>query len=211
MFIEMVDVLRCTRPHADTYLVAAPRVMSDRTIVHGILGCPVCGAEYSIVDAITFLTDADVRAAEPGIPPSDYEALRCGALLDLQGHDGFAILTGDWGAQAPLLLDAVNLHLVLLNPPATVGASKGLSIVVADGVLPFAAARARGVALSRTDFSRSDVDAAASLVRSGGRLVAPADFPLPANARLLASDDRDWVAEVTQGALLTIVGRRRVR
>ena len=52
MFVELVDLLRCPRPHEDTWLVAAAEAMSGRHIVRGTLGCPVCEAEYPIRDGV---------------------------------------------------------------------------------------------------------------------------------------------------------------
>jgi hypothetical protein len=92
MFIELVDHLRCVRNHDDTWLVATAYEMSGRAIVRGLLGCPVCKAEYPIDHRIALfdlaahhtadsVTDAlpAVRAranaaasANPGADPSPH-------------------------------------------------------------------------------------------------------------------------------------------
>ncbi len=210
MFIELVDALRCVAVHADTHLVAAPLEMSDRNIVRGTLGCPICRAEYELVDGVAWFTNTDTRAAESAQPVTEYEALRCAALLDLQGTGGFAVLTGEWGALAPSLLDSVGVHLVLINPPRSVQPAAGLSILVTDGAIPLAPESARALALDRATASAIGLDVAASRVRNSGRLVAPANCELPSNARLLASDDRDLVAEVSH-VVTTPISIRRAR
>ena len=50
MFIELVDSLRCPNDHAETWLVATCDAMRGRDIVTGTLGCPICRAQYAIVD-----------------------------------------------------------------------------------------------------------------------------------------------------------------
>ena len=48
MFIELLDLLRCTNAHEDTWLVASFKTVSNRFVMDGTLGCPTCSAKYSI-------------------------------------------------------------------------------------------------------------------------------------------------------------------
>ena len=208
MHLDFIDLLRCPAEHPETYLVAAPAELDDRSIVRGTLGCPKCSREYAIEDGVVFLSQQDPRAAASTLVANEYEALRCAALLDLQGGPGLAVLEGEFGVLAPSIVDSLDVHLLLFNPPRTVRHGVRYSIVVADQHFPFATQRARGVALYSSS-SESTVATAASLVRNGGRLVAPVQATLPANARLLAADDRHQVAEVSHAALATISIARR--
>ena len=52
MFIELIDLLRCTKPHDETWLVAAFNTVSNRFVQEGKLGCPTCSAEYWIRDGV---------------------------------------------------------------------------------------------------------------------------------------------------------------
>jgi len=44
VFVELIEALRCPRPHEDAHLVASATRTEARHIVDGVLGCPVCGA-----------------------------------------------------------------------------------------------------------------------------------------------------------------------
>jgi uncharacterized protein YbaR (Trm112 family) len=67
VFVELIDALRCPRPHADTWLVAAAAETRDRCVVRGALGCPTCRAEYPITGGVAAF---DQRAARPPRPPA---------------------------------------------------------------------------------------------------------------------------------------------
>src|SRR5207248_1411816 len=104
MFIELVESLRCPRPHPFTWLVAGVRRMDGRRIVSGLLGCPTCRAEYPIDDGVADFRDG---AASPPTAPNESaaerRALEAAAFLDLTSPGGFVVLAGAWGAAAPAL------------------------------------------------------------------------------------------------------------
>src|SRR5690242_21064587 len=91
MFIELVDALRCPVPHEESWLVASATRMEARHIVDGLLGCPVCHAEYPIRNGV-----ADFRR-EPTLPleaaPDPFlrgdatTAMRLAAFLGLSDAD----------------------------------------------------------------------------------------------------------------------------
>ena len=199
MFIEFVESLRCPRPHEDSWLVLAADRMDGRSVVSGILGCPVCGARYAIADGVAELRD---RAPAPGadapapaaLPAADESAaLRAAALLDLASPGGTAVLAGSWGAVAPALLALAEVHLLLLNPPFAARAGEGVSVLRTDGGLPLAAASVRGVALD--EGSLAALPGALVALRGRGRLVAPAAVSVPPDVTELARDARHWVGE----------------
>ena len=52
MFIELTEILRCPADHEESYVVCVPTLMEGRRVVRGGIGCPVCHAEYPIVDGV---------------------------------------------------------------------------------------------------------------------------------------------------------------
>ena len=217
MFIELVDQLRCVRPHEDAWLVAAPDRMSGRHIVHGVLGCPVCGTRYPVREAVAdFRLDAVDRDAframdgDAGDPRTgDGEAMRAAALLALADVRAPVVLAGAWGVVAPTLVALAPAAYLLVNPTAPVEARTELSALRAAGALPLAAGAAHAVALDAAA-ARDDalVAGAVRALRGGGRLVAPAWAALPADVRELARDERHWVAERDAPASAPVALRR---
>jgi uncharacterized protein YbaR (Trm112 family) len=210
MFIELVDALRCPVPHEESWLVASATRMDARHIVEGMLGCPVCHAEYPLHNGVVdfrrgTLSNASSEilpesAAEP-VPlldpvPSPDPALaeRLAALLGLSDARGFAVLVGPWGAQASVLSQLVETPLVLVDPPPGVEGSPGVSVLRTDGgPLPLAPGAARGVAIETASAAR--VASAVGVLKVFGRLVASVAVPLPHGVRELARDDALWVGE----------------
>jgi uncharacterized protein YbaR (Trm112 family) len=208
MYIELVDHLCCPASHERSHLVAAPDVMQDRHIVSGILGCPLCAAEYQVIEGVAVLRSAATNERPSARTVTSYDALRCAALLNLAGDGGYAVLVGVWGSVATLLLDSPTPHLVLIDPPADVVARSGLSIILADAHLPLAGRFARGMAIDERGIDRFPLEGAAELVMSGGRLVAPAAAQPPAAATILASDTQHWVAGIDHPVLTTLTRPR---
>jgi len=199
MWIELVDQLRCVNAHEDSWLVASFDRMEGRSVVAGRLGCPVCGAEYPIVDgeARFGAAPAPVAAEASGSRASDEgeETMRLAALLGLDTARGTVLLAGGWGALAAPLVQLVQVRALVVDPPAGVTAGEGTGIVRTDGRLPVAAGAARGVALDERTASLAAGAVKALGVR--GRLVAPASAALPDGVTELARDARHWVAEKT--------------
>lgn len=204
MFIELVDVLRCTRAHELTWLVASAYQLENRDIVHGLLGCPACGARYPIEHGI-----ADFRGAPEGTPPPPPAApppaigepdlgLRVAAFLDLMEPGGFVVLAGSWSAAAPSLVETVErLHVLAIDPVAALESGGAISLAYAADRLPLRPATARGVALDHAHAGPEWLASAAEGVRPGGRLLAPATADVPHGFAELARDADQWVAVKT--------------
>ena len=161
----------------------------------GVLGCPICRAQYPIARGIAHF-GLDWQAARP-VRPDEQEAMRLAAFLDLADPRGYAVITGSVGSHAPLLRQLTDVQLLLVNPPAEIQMGGGLSGLTVVETLPLAAGSARGAALdprSSPELLRSAVAA----VAPGGRVVAPATFPVPSGVTELVRDDRVWVAERTR-------------
>jgi len=212
MFSELVDVLRCPRPHEESWPVLAARRVDGRDIVDGVLGCPVCHAEFSIVDGVARF--AKLPNGTPSAGASEEEALRLVALLDLTGARGYAIIVGDLGAHAPNMRELTDLQLLLVNPPADVVMGSGLSGITIGPEwtkLPVAAASARGIALDDTT-TQAQLVAGIEAVAVGSRVLSPIALPMPDGVKELARDNRHWLAErQTAPRTSGIVGLQRRR
>jgi uncharacterized protein YbaR (Trm112 family) len=196
MFIELIDVLRCPKPHEQSWLVLAARRIDDRDVIDGVLGCPVCAAEYLIVDGVVRF-DAAKHTGASAEPSSEEEAMRLAALLDLSTPKGYAVVAGALGANAPHLRSMTDVQLLLVNPPPGTDMGNGVSGLTIDrdwNALPLAAFSARAIALDDSATS-GQLIAALQIVRPGGRVLAPEVLPLPDGVSELARDDRQWLAE----------------
>ena len=221
MFIELVDVFRCTAAHEETWLVATADRMIGRHIDAGSLGCPICRASWPIRDGA-----ADFSGGGPVRPVSDddvarrdptEEAMRLAALLGLTEPGQRVLLFGGWARLAAPLLAVVAVELLLVDAPPDVGAGDGRSPLRCGAQpVPLAAGSMRGAALDlATAGDPLRADAAVRAVRAGGRVVGPVAASVPADVRELARDERHWVGERTAPASapvpLQIVRGRSVR
>jgi uncharacterized protein YbaR (Trm112 family) len=191
VFVELIELLRCPRDHAETALIASATRSVDRHIVDGVLGCPTCHAQFPIQDGIArFGTRVPEPVAEA---PSTEVAMRLAALLELVDARGFALLFGRWGAHVGALGRISDTPVIMVNPTAPVMGDVAATILVDDRV-PLAAGSARAAALD-APISGALADSAIRAVRDGGRVLAPVAVPLPAAVRELARDGRSWVAQ----------------
>jgi hypothetical protein len=191
VFIELIDALRCPADHPPSSLVAALDTITDRDVISGMLGCPVCRSEFQVRNGELWLvtTAMPSPAARPLDPEND--ALRLAASLDLRSETGFAILRGAWCALADRIADLSPTHLVLLDPPLNTPRGLGRSIIHAGGTVPFAPA----TALAATIDDDERAYALSLAVKPGGRIVGPNNIALPRDTKELVRDDRWWVGE----------------
>ena len=199
MFIELVESLRCPRPHEFTWLVASTLEMAGRDIRRGLLGCPSCSARYPIRDGVVDFQTRDGTTPIPDSTPlADAEgdpelAMRVAALLDLTTPGGFVVLAGEWAQAAPALRGLVEgVELLVLNTTVALTSGNGISLARTDGSIPIRPGAARGIALDQRHAGH--VAGAARALRQYGRLLAPIAASLPGDLEELARDGRDWVA-----------------
>lgn len=203
MLVELIDRLRCPHVHEDSWLVAAVSRSEHRRLVDATLGCPVCSAEFEVRDGIVSFGKA-VRSAP--MPATEDEVMRAAALLCVEEH-GLYVLDAGWGSMAPGLRALMSAGYLLIDPPAGIVAEEGVGILSGVGDRwPLAGASLHGIALERATSAR--LADALRVLRTGGRLVAPASAPVPAGARELARDERHWVAEKV-GDVIPLARARR--
>lgn len=195
VFLPLVDSLRCPRPHDETWLVASIDRAAERDIIEGMLGCPACLAEYPIRDGIVYFDEQAPRAAYRA--PSEEDAYRLAAALDLTEPRMTAVLHGSWGAHAPILSGVSPAQILLINPPAGIVSGDGISIVYANAA-PIARGAASGIAFD----ADVDMPMLVSLIvglRPGGRMLGPVSVAIPEPLVELVRDDDVWVAHVASG------------
>lgn len=209
MFTELIDTLRCPNAHEESWLVATSTLSDARHIIEGRLGCPVCRGSYPIVNAVAqFGPASEARVVEAF---DDDTAFRIAAQLHLIEAPSPILLAGDWSAAVAALLR------ITPTVKMFVGDSR-LSIVRDDRVslltlhtarFPLAAASLRGVALDADHATEPLLADVARIVRTAGRLVAPADQVLDTTHwKPLVRDDALQVAERLPAASAPIQLRR---
>ena len=182
-------------------MLAAAQI-DARHIRDGVLGCPVCRAEYPIQGGIADFRLADDDAFVSGAARSGTElriaehvgADHLAAMLNLGDALGFAVLIGEWARLAGGLLELDKPPpLMLVDPPEGSTMVPGLSGLRAGASLPLAAGAARAIAVDAVDETR--LASVAHATRAAGRVVAPARARVPAGVRELVRDDTLWVGE----------------
>jgi hypothetical protein len=210
VIVDLVDAMRCVRPHAPTALITTVDQLSGRHIITGTLGCPVCDARYRVIDGAAAFDPAFYARylAERAMPPAeDGDVIRVAALLDLTDPAGLVLLEGATAAVGPSLHARFGTALVLFNPTGPLPGDVEWSLVFGP-LAPFAPGTLRGAALSMA----SGPDAIASVtaaLRPGGRLMAPLSLPVHPGISELARDAHGWVGarQVEQSAVPVSLSR----
>jgi hypothetical protein len=202
VFIELVDILRCPRPHEETWLVAAVSTFHGRHIATGSLGCPICRTQYPVVDgAADFTREGHGAAAGEGVAPSpaDDDILRARALLDLSEAGGVVALLGSAASMSAALEDSAECTVLQVNPSgAPLG--PGVSTLWVDDRLPLAPDSLRA-AMVGDGVSAELLASLVAGIRPKGRLVGPVSQPLPEGVSELARDEKQWVAARSGGRI----------
>jgi uncharacterized protein YbaR (Trm112 family) len=175
MFIELTDHLRCPAAHDESFLVLIPDRSEGRSVVAGLLGCPVCHREYRIADGRTDFGAPPVDT--PGAPdPALAEALA--VFLGLAGPGGYVGLIGEAGGLASELSQRLpGVHIAAVNPPAGSAMGPTVSLLRSPRV-PFKSRSLRGVVLSQPFAADAQWQAEAiSAVLPGLRIVGQGAAP----------------------------------
>lgn len=193
MFIELAEYLKCPAEHEDAFLVLATGAMKGRAIRYGTLGCPVCRAEYLVVQqCVRFGPPPEVGQPSRPLPVPD--AVQ--AVIGLESPGGYVALVGSAAALANDLAGLMRgVHFICVNAPADVTASVSRSLTEATATIPLRGAVARGVVLGEEYVTPGWLAEAARVVLPGQRIVAFAEeVAPPAGLTPLASGQGMWVA-----------------
>lgn len=193
MFIELIELLRCSSDHEESWLVAAIQRAEGRVILEGRLGCHVCGAQYPITGGVALFGPAPtLETVDSAVAAAD--ALRVAALLGLDSASGTVVLHGNAASAADMLLEMLPVSVLALNPTISLPPRERLGVVSTAYGIPLRTGVAVGVALDRGDAPLAD---SVRVLRPGGRLLASVSSEVPKNVDELARDEREWVAVKT--------------
>jgi hypothetical protein len=185
MDLAIVQRLICPRPHASTPLV----VRADRTghghLQLGMLGCPVCGAEWDVTDgAAHFGPRAELTAhAAP-------DATTLAAFLGLT--DPQLVITD--GVPANVVESLVREFAAVVVALDAEVAPDTATVVDGAPAVPLADGIANGVVLLRLRGEAFVASAVRSLAPAG-RMIAIGAIATPAGVREIARNDQMWVGE----------------
>jgi hypothetical protein len=131
-----------------------------------------------------------------------------GALLGVAESELPVGLVGRYAAASGELASFVSAPQLLINSgPVLPG--PGVSCLVVADRLPLGVETLAAIAIDAAHATSAFLESAVRALRFGGRLVAPADAPVPAGMRELARDATEWVAETTTRASGLVELRRR--
>lgn len=197
----MIDLLRCINAHEDSWLVASFKEVTNRMVIEGTLGCPICSAEYQIKNGVVDFTGGE-RSTEGGDERAaathrrEELATRAGAYLDATQPGATIVLGGLWAYAAHELAEMADVRVIAMNAPTKVKESERVGLILIDRAIPLAANSAHGVALDAW-FKRATVGDAMRITRPVGRVVGPTLHAPPEGSVVLAHDEQYWIAEKT--------------
>src|SRR5436305_13363989 len=126
----MIDLLRCVNDHQDSWLVASFRNVTNRFIVEGTLGCPVCSAEYEIRNGVAdfSLGSAPIRSLSRALSANAREELatRAGAFLNATEPGATIVLGGMWVEAVYELSMMTDLSVMSFNSSYVIDESERL-------------------------------------------------------------------------------------
>jgi len=199
VFIELLDLLRCINAHEETWLVASLKAISNRFVLDGTLGCPVCHAEYPIRKGVADFSRADQLGRQsfdnhPHGEKREELATRVGAFLNATEPGATLVLGGSWAEAAQELSVMTDTRVLALNASKRVEESETVGLIHVSSEIPLAPGSVLGVALDAS-FPSEIFSSVVNVVRAGGRIVGPAALEPPRDLAVLARDESYWVAE----------------
>ena len=211
MFVELIESLRCPTSHEESALIASASRSEARHIIDGVLGCPVCHAEFPIKDGVAEFAPRGLIGGAFEIP-SQETAMRIAAFLELTDARGFALLCSRWAIHIEFLGKLTETPIVAVNPTIAMPVRLAAG-AIRCATIPFAEGSARAFAFDNGS-KRELIASGVRAVRVGGRILGPATLPVPDGVKELVRDDEVWVGEkiAASGAtprLVTLSKRER--
>jgi uncharacterized protein YbaR (Trm112 family) len=187
MHLDVIPTLRCPREHEESGLVLVADDTRGRHVVAGVLGCPVCEAEYPIRAGVAYF-------ANPLASPSagrTVEVVRAAAMLGLTEPGGVIMLAGQWASAADAISEIADALVLVVDPPTIADHAERVSILFVGEHLPIAAHALRAAAID------TPTGGIAAVIGAKGRLVATAAVAVPPGVDEIARDADYWVGEVS--------------
>ena len=199
MFIELSEHLLCPQPHTtDSYCVLAPEEMDGRDVRSGLIGCPVCGREYAIVDGVADLGgDPWSEGAFTGAgPPPEADPGVVHAFLGITTPGGYVVVVGSAAVLANEFLGRIEgVHPVAVNPPPEVDLDTQVSVVSALQRIPLRSAMARGVVVGVEHCREPWLSECVRILSRRLRLVALSEAVAPPGVERVVAGRGMWVGE----------------
>jgi hypothetical protein len=196
VFIELTEHLRCPAAHESGLpLVLVPDRMLGRMVLEGTIGCPTCRREFLIREGIGRFGEASPETPPaPAVDGTLAESVQ--ALLSLSHPGGYVVLIGSAVALAPALAGAMGgIHFVGVNPPAGIGVTPTLSLLLHPSVVPLRSKVARGVVVGG-EVPAQGLGEGARVLLAGLRLVVlRGEVTAPAGVEPRAAGKGLWVGE----------------
>lgn len=175
MFFDLTELLACPACGPEHGLVLLVQEVEGRRVLGGWLGCANCHRDFSIRGGLADLRlQAEATEVANGDAPLDEDdlALKIAALSGLTEGPGYLMVAGSLAhvaADVAELLPGVEV-IAFRKTPGDSAEKQGVSRVASDVSFPFVPYRLRAVSIAPED-DREMVEAAARLVRAGGRLI----------------------------------------
>jgi hypothetical protein len=197
VLIDVTEILRCPQPHDEAYLICGPITMDGRDVVRGGLACPVCRAEYPILDRVAWFAPPDA-AAELAAPdaPSGLTAEAVRTFLDLQGGGGYVLLVGSAARFGPELAAHLPLSAVVCCCLSSARPEAGsVTILHSPKVLPIKRHCVRAVVVGSDVPLESWLPSAVAALLTGLRVIVEDETAEPAGVVGLARGAGVFVGE----------------
>lgn len=199
-------IVGCAVCGLEARIAAGVLTFPDGLVVAGVAGeAGVAGAAGAERAARAGRPDPSV--ADVAAPAEDEDAAaaleRLVALLHLDGPGGAVLLAGSYARFAAALEASHEVHAVVLASARDARDTREVPHCAAPLETPATRDDTRAIPFTDATFRAAAVEAMppvllddlARVVTTGGRIVASAGTEPPAGARVLARDDREWVAE----------------
>ena len=182
MLLALTEALACPRDHDESYVICVPVETEGGDVRSGLIGCPVCRAEFPIAGgAVHFGRVKETRPVEP-LP---YDAAALEAFFGLEGRGGYVALVGSAARNAAGLAERLSgVHVVAVNPPIQLPAA--VSQLVCPDRLPLRSHALRAVALGRDAAMAAWQAEAVRVLLPGLRVVIEDDLAEPPGVAVLA-------------------------
>lgn len=172
MFIELTEALRCPRTHDEAYLVCIPLEMDGRRVTRGGLGCPVCRAEYPIVEGVVWFAAPGSARLLPSASEPDYDAEALSDFLGVMGRGGYVAVVGGAARHAVALAGLLDgVHVVAVNAPPDAARGPAVSELVSPAMLPLKSRYLRAVVVGADHAAPPWPEEAARVLLPGMRAV----------------------------------------
>ncbi len=200
MLIELTEMLLCPNVHEVTCCVLSSSETKGRNVIRGIVGCPICKAEYGIVDGIVeFGVDpllgehsrSDHLTVEE-MPPAEL----VDALLLVSSGGGYVVLVGSVTRLAQDLASQISgINFVGVNAPPDVRESGVLSLLRSKEKIPLKSSMARGVVVGREYAHATWLKEGARVLAKGSRMVVADEEAVVDGLTAMAAERGLWVGQ----------------